>query len=483
MNSIKNKWSSIPITVKASLAYMICSIMQKCLSLITLPLFTRILTKEQYGQCTIYSSWVGILSIFITLNITAGSFSKAMVKFEDRRSAYIASAQGLVLVIACIFTAIYLPFREYFNSLFQLPTPIILLMIVELVCVTATSLWSGRKRFEYKYKSAIAVSLCTSFTSPFLALFLVMNSEEKGYARIVGFASVIVIVGAVMFFINLFNGKKLFNKEFWKYALSFNLPLIVYYLSQVVFNQSDRIMISHLTGQSDAAMYGVAYNLAMVLTFVMNAMNNSYVPWFYGKIKEGKQIENKKISLVIAAIMASLLLFIIWLAPEVVIIMAGKSYMEAVLVMAPVSMSLLWLFYSQLSINVEFYFEEKKYLVAASILSAVANIVLNYLLIPVVGFWVAGYTTLISYILFAVCNYFAMKSILKKRNIKEHGYNIKALLLLMAGFTAVGFVGVFLYDFMFVRIGILAAACLAVLIFRKKIIPVVKQVLTLKKNK
>ena len=242
-------------------------------------------------------------------------------------------------------------------------------------------------------------------------------------------------------------------------------------------------MISHLTGKGDAAMYGVAYNLAMVLTFVMNAINNSYVPWFYGKIKEGKQSENRKVSLIIVAIMASLLLFIIWLAPEVVIIMAGKSYMDAVLVMAPVSMSLLWLFYSQLSINVEFYFEEKKYLVAASILSAIANIVLNYLLIPVVGFWVAGYTTLISYILFAACNYFAMKSILKKRNIKDDGYNVKALLLLMAGFTAVGFVGVFLYDFMFVRIGIIAAACLAILIFRKKIVPVVKQILTLKKNK
>lgn len=483
MNALKNKWNSIPITVKASVAYMTCSIMQKCLSLFTLPLFTRLLTTEQYGQCTIYSSWMGILSIFITLNITAGSFSKAMVKYEDRRSAYIASAQGLVLLLALIFTAIYLPFRESFNNLFQLPTPLVLLMTAELVCVTATGLWSGRKRFEYKYKSVIALTLCTSFLSPILALFLIMNTEEKGYARIIGFALVIIIIGAVMFGINLYNGKRIFDKTFWKYSLSFNLPLIIYYLSQVVFNQSDRIMISHLSGQGNAAMYGVAYNLAMVLTFVMNAINNSYVPWFYSKIKDGKQSENKRISLIIAGIMATLLIFIIWLAPEVVVIMAGKSYMDAVLVMAPVSMSMLWLFYSQLSINIEFYFEEKKYLVVSSILSAIVNVLLNYLLIPVIGFWVAGYTTLISYIIFVVCNYIAMKIILKKRNITEHGYNVKALLLLMLVFTVVGFAGVFLYDYMFVRIGILAVGCLSILIFRNRIIPVVKQILSLKKNK
>ena len=271
-------------------------------------------------------------------------------------------------------------------------------------------------------------------------------------------------------------------KGFWKYIFAFNLPLITYYVSQVIFNQSDRIMISHLTGKDDAAVYGVAYNLAMILTFVMNAINNSYVPWFYTKIKKGKQMENKKISFIISMIMALLLIFIIWLAPEIVLIMAGKSYMEAILVVAPVSMSLLWLFYSQLSINIEFYYEEKKHLVFASILSAVVNIILNYLLIPVIGFWVAGYTTLLSYILFAICNYVAMKSILKKRNIKEHGYNIKALLILMAGFTILGFVGVFLYDFVYIRTGVLAVACISVFIFRNRVMPLVKQILTLKNN-
>lgn len=66
MNKFRKKLNEIPLTVKVSTSYAICSILQKCLSFITLPLFTRLLTTEQYGQYTIYTSWSGILMIFLT---------------------------------------------------------------------------------------------------------------------------------------------------------------------------------------------------------------------------------------------------------------------------------------------------------------------------------------------------------------------------------------------------------------------------------
>ena len=101
LNIIKSKWSNIPLTVKVSTSYAICSILQKCLSFITLPLFTRLLTTEQYGQYTIYSSWSGILMIFLTLNLAYGSFQTAMIKYEDKRAEYISSIQGVCILLSC----------------------------------------------------------------------------------------------------------------------------------------------------------------------------------------------------------------------------------------------------------------------------------------------------------------------------------------------------------------------------------------------
>ena len=476
INTIKEKWNKIPLTVKVSTSYAICSILQKCLSFITLPLFTRLLTTEQYGQYTIYSSWQGILMIFLTLNLAYGSFQTAMVKFEDRRSEYITSIQGICLLLSLVFLAIYLPFRNLWNQLFELPTLLVLLMVSEIIFTTATQLWMERNRFEFKYKSVVAITLLTSILSPILAFILVSSTDEKGYARIVGYAGVNILVGLIIFILNSKRGKKLYNKGFWKYAFGFNIPLIAYYLSQVIFNQSDRIMISHMTGTGEAAMYGVAYNLAMILTFVLNAINGSYVPWMYGKIKKGRGIENKQISIVLIILMGLMILCVIWFAPEIILIMAGKKYEAAIYVVAPVAMSLLLLFYCQLFINVEFYYEEKKMLVYGSVGAAILNIVLNYFLIPLFGFVAAGYTTLASYIVFALSNYYTMRLVLKKRNLPDNMYDYKALLWLFIVFMIVGFVGVALYGNLVVRIIVALFVLVLMILNRNKFIVELKSI-------
>ena len=452
MAKFKKKFRQIPLTVKVSMSYAICSILQKCLSFITLPLFTRLLTTEQYGQYTIYSSWSGILMIFLTLNLAYGSFQTAMAKYDDRRNEYISSIQGICLLLSAIFLIVYLPFRKQWNTLFELPTFFVLLMTSEILFSTSTSLWMGKNRFEFKYKSVISITLLISVLSPLIAYLLVGVTQEKGYARILGYAGTNIVVGIIIFCLNIVKGKKIFNKEFWKYALSFNIPLLAYYLSQVVFNQSDRIMISHITGSSDAAMYGVAYNLAMIMTFVLNAINGSYVPWLYGKIKQGKAEENKSISLILVILMGLIILGVIWYAPEIIIIMAGKKYAAAIYVVAPVSMSLLLLFYCQLFINIEFYYEEKKMLVYGSVSAALINIILNAILIPRVGFVAAGYTTLVSYMVFAISNLYTMRKVLKRRQIKDNMYNYKALLGIFIVFLCAGFLGVALYGNLIIRI-------------------------------
>ena len=474
LSVLKRKWSDVPLTVKVSSSYAICSILQKCLSFITLPLFARLLTTEQYGQYTIYSSWSGILVIFLTLNLAYGSFQTAMVKYEDRRSEYISSVQGICLFLSCVFLAVYLPFRNLWNRLFELPSIFIVLMVSEILFSTATQLWMERNRFEFKYKSVVSVTLLTSILSPILAFVLVSNTVEKGYARIIGYAGTNILVGSIIFILSYKEGKKLYNKEFWKYAFGFNIPLLAYYLSQVVFNQSDRIMISHMTSTSDAAMYGVAYNLAMILTFVLNAINGSYVPWLYGKIKKNEGEDNKSISLVLIVLMGLMILFVIWYAPEIIVVMAGEQYISATYVVAPVAMSLLLLFYCQLFINVEFYYEEKKLLLYGSIGAAVFNILFNYIFIPIFGFVSAGYTTFLSYIVFAISNFITMKYCLKKRNIPDNLYNYKALIYFFMVFTISGFLGVALYGNLIIRIFITLIVLIVIILFRNKFLEVLK---------
>lgn len=463
------KWNAMPVAVKASVVYTVCSILQKCLSFLTMPLFTRLMTTAQYGQYMVYTSWSSIFTIFITLYLAFGCFNTAMVRFEKDSDRYIAAIQGICTVLAAVFLAIYLPFRTFFNELFELPTALVLLMVAEIVMTFSLSCWYGKLRFSFRYKPVAVVTLLIAVLSPLLAYFLVTASPEKGYARIFGYGLVIIAFGGAIYIRNLLRGKSFFHKKYWRYALSFNVPLIPYYLSQVVFNQSDRIMISHFSGQDKAGIYGVACTLALMLNFVLNAVNDAYVPWLYRNLKAKTTADSPKVAGFIALLMAVLLLGVIGLAPELIALLAGKEYAQAVWAVGPVAVSVLLLFYSQLFINIQFYYEQKGMLVFASLGAAVLNIVLNALLIPVFGFLAAAYTTLASYLVFAGANYWTMRRTLKKQAVQEKLFDMRGLSMILAAFAALSAAAMALYDYLIIRLAIAAVLAVAVAFRYKEI--------------
>ena len=474
MSKLIEKIKSMPVTVKASVAYTICSVLQKGLVIITMPLFTRLLSQEQYGQYTVYSSWSSLLMIFLTLNLAFGSFSTAMVRFEKERDEYIASLQGIACTLVAAFMALYLPLQSFWNELLGLPTPFVILMVLEILANFAISCWMGKNRFEFKYVSVVLLTMVNSLVAPLVAALLVVVSEDKGYARIAGYAGVAIALGSVLFAINLSKGKRLYNKKYWRYALAFNIPLIPYYLSQVIFNMSDRIMIDHFCGTADAGIYNVGYQLAVVLTFVLNSINDAYVPWMYGKMRTGDQKENQSVANGIAFLMGTLLLGVTAMAPEIIRVMAGWEYYPAMHVVPPVAMSILLLFYSQLFINVQFYYEEKMLLVYASVGSAVINLILNAIFIPKFGFVAAAYTTLASYVVFALANYITMRYSLYIHGVPNDCFDMRGLMAILGVYTALAILALVLYPYRLVRCILTAVALLAIIIKSKSIINFLK---------
>lgn len=480
LNKRKNQSGTVSEQVRASTAYTICSVIQRCMSFITLPIFSRILSTDEYGLSTVYSSTMAILIIFTSLQLPYGTLDTAMVKYENDRKGYVSAANGLCTVLTLIYFAVYIPFNLYWNRLLDIPTLLMIIMGFEMLMTTSINFLMGRERFEFEYKKVVALTLFQSIVVTAVSVIVVLSvNSNKGVVRIVSGSMTTIAIGTCVYFYNLVKGKKFYNKEYWHYALSFNIPLIPYYVSQMIFNQSDRLMINSICGRSDAAKYGVAYNLALVLNFVLNSINSAYTPWLYRKIKDRDFETNKKVSFAIAVLMSVLLLGVIALAPEIIFVMAGSKYADAVWVVPPVAMSLIFLFYTQLFANLEFYFEEKYYLVGGSILSAVVNIVLNAWLIPIFGYVAAAYTTLFSFILFAMCNYWCMVRVCKKHDTGYHIYDFKKLIGLSVAFMAAGFVLMEFYNLGIVRYCLIAVVLIVCFIKRKRLIDSAKFYLNL----
>lgn len=469
-----DKYSNMPTEVKASMAYTICNILTRCLSFITLPLFTRLMTTEDYGLSTVYASTAAIVAIFTSLQLPYGTLSTAMIKFKDDRKGYLSSICSITAVLTIFYLLCCILLKNAMVKWLDLPFSLIILIGIEMLFTTVTSAWMGYQRFEFKYKSVVLVTLGTSIVGVIVSLIAVVVSSEKGIAKVYSYSFVACTVGFILFIWILKNGRKPFEKKYWKFALSFNIPLIPYYLSQVVFNQSDRLMINNICGRGYAAIYGVAYNLAMILTFVVTSIHSSYTPWIFERIGRRELQDNRKVTVLLSSGIAFMLLGIIALAPEVIYVMAGEQYASAVWVVPPVTMSLLLLYYSDLFDCLLFFYEAKIFLAIGAIVSAVINIILNYIFIPRFGFVVAGYTTLISYLLLALIDYLYMLKICREHDIDKNLYNIKGLILVFIVFAGLGFTAMSLYEYPLVRYLIITIVFILMIIFRKKLFELYK---------
>lgn len=476
------KYNSFPVQVRASFWFLICSFLQKGISVITTPIFTRLLSTTEYGQYSVFDSWLKIITIFVSLHLYSGVYTQGLIKFSDDRRRFSSTIQGLSLSLTIGWTIIYIAFHNYWNSLFSLTTVQMLAMLVMIWATSAFNLWAGEQRVEYKYQKLVIATLVVSIAKPVIGIAFVKLATDKVTARILGLA-IVELVGYVGFFIvQMKRGNQFYSAKYWKHALMFNIPLIPHYLSQTVLNSADRIMIKNIVGASEAGIYSIAYQISQIMTLFNTALSHTLSPWIYQKIKDNKAKDIAKIAYISLGIIAFVNLVVIVIAPEAVAIFAPKAYHDAIWVIPPVAMSVLFMFSYDLFAKFEFYYEKMKWLVVASVLGALLNIGLNYIFIKRYGYFAAGYTTLFCYIAYVLFHYLFMRKICREKMNGEYAYDTRVLLALYVVFLILGFGLMATYNYPYIRYGIICLIAVVMIIRRKDIKKLSKRITSLKKK-
>lgn len=481
---LSNKYERMPLQVKASLWFLICAFLQKGISSITTPIFTRILSTAEYGQFNVFNSWMGIISVIVTLNLSSGVYIQGLVKFEDRRNQYTSTLQGLTVTLIVIWLGIYLIFHDFWNNLFSLTTTQMLLMFLIMWTTAVITFWSAEQRVEFKYLKLVIITVTVSFLRPIISIILIQVAEDKVTARILGIAIVDILGYSWLFLAQMRRGKQFFSKEIWKYVLQFNLPLIPHYLSNTVLNSSDRIMIDSMIGSSEAGIYSLAYSVSMIMSIFNQALIQTIEPWLYKKIKENSISEIPGVAYPAFILIAIVNLLLMAFAPEIVAVFAPSEYYDAIYVIPPVTMSVYFIFVYYFFVTFEFYYEKTKYITIATLSSAALNIVLNYIFIYFFGYYAAGYTTLICFILYAMFHYIMMNKVVQQRTgIKKKVYDIKILLLITGVFMSFGFLLLFTYKHIVLRYILLFSIIILLIVKRKFIKQAIKGLIDIRKKK
>ena len=482
MNKILDKYRALSIQAKASLWFLICAFLQKGIASLTTFIFTRLMSQEEFGKFGVFCSWMGIISIFVTLNLYYGVYSQGLVKFKEERSVFSSTMEGLVLTLCLAYTLVYLLFHRFFNGLFHLTT----IQMLALLTMTWTSavfnFWAEEQRVEFKYKAIIAISLVMSIIKPLLCVILVVCSEDKVTARILGLAMVDIICCSVLFVVHFRRGATFFSKKYWLYALGFNLPLIPHYLSATVLSSADRIMIEDMTGSGNAGIYNLAYSVALIMTMLNSSLMQTLSPWIYQKIKDNCIRDIEKIAYTTLILVGAANITLILFAPEVVRIVAPSEYAGAVWAIPPVIMSVYFMFSYDLFAKFAFYHEKTFFIMIASVIGAALNVLLNYLLIPVFGFIAAAYTTLLCYMIYSVAHYLFMRKVCRECCNGVMPYKTKILFMITAAFMLLGFAFMATYLNTWIRYGIVMVFAVVCVIFRDRIKKSVASVITVRKK-
>ena len=406
---------SIPVGFKSAIVYLFATVFTRGLAIITTPIFTRIMTTDQVGVVNLYSSWYSMITVVSTLALTSGGFSIALREFEKERDQYVSSVLSLTSIVAIGLALLYLVAPSFWNNITGLPTHLMILLLIGLLVAPARDFWLSRQRFEYRYKLS-------------------------------GTMTVLSAVAASGFY----------SSKYWKFSLQLSLPLIGYSIASQILSVSDRLMISKMVGNSAVGVYSTLYTVSSLSLMVWTAINASFEPYLYQNMENPKS-KIRKLSMTMLGMYSLVAILLVYLAPEIVRILATAEYYKGIYIMPPIAGGVYFIAVSNLYSDILVYLKKTKMIMISSAIAALLNVVLNYLMINAYGYMAAAYTTLVSYIVMAaLLSIWANREFKKNVTAVDFVYDNKMIAIISMLTLIISMLAISIYDYAFVRYAIAA---------------------------
>ena len=411
--------------------YMTATFFTKALAFISVPVFTRLLSPDEYGILALFASIISVSNIFLSFN-----FPGAVARYyheKDKNFGEFISSNILFLFLFNIFSfSLINLFKNEISSLINIDVDVFIIAIIVAIFnipinMFLSYLQTSKQSDKYSFLSVSKSVIMLVISIIWVYLLSDQRFFGKIYANLV--VSGVIFIIAIIYFIKL--GKPKFKFRYVKYSLVFGVPLIPHALSNFILSYFDRIAINQLTGSFDTGLYSFAYNVGMIMNVVVMAMNKAWVPMFYDNLKENNYNKINSMAINYSKYIFFAAISLILFSKEIVMILADKSYYAALDLVPIIILSSVFIFFYTLFANYSFYRKKTALISTATLLAGAINIGLNYWLIPKFGYIAAAYTTLFSYIVLFILHYINARFIVGERVIKLKKILIDFLIIIL----------------------------------------------------
>ena len=466
MKALLNKFKTMPENLKATLVFAIASFATSGINYITTPIFTRLLSGAEYGTVAVYNSWYAIVRVFASMTlIFPGILNVGLYDHSENRWKYLSSMLGITTLCSAVLGILYGIFPGAFQSLLGLDHSLMVLMVLSCFALPATTFWTMKQRYEYRYQVTFFVSVGSAVLAQAVSVAAVMAArEDLAQVRLWSAGLVNMAVGLVLFGYILKQGRTFVDLPLWKKTFLVALPLIPHYLGGELLSSMDKIMIDALVGKAEAGIYSLAAILSAIGILLWRALTVMFNPFVNAKLgtrEFGRIRETVKPLMLVVGVMCVIAALA---APEIIRVLGTEEYLAGVYVVPPVAAGIFIHAMYDTFAAVSFFHKKSTRIMTATLTAAAVNLVCNYVFIKQFGYIAAGYTTLLSSLVLTAMHYRNAR-LIEPEEIYDPRFSLLSVALVTAGCLLCNL----LYPFPLVRY-VLVGALLVFLLTRRKAI-------------
>ena len=432
------------------------TVLPRVLTIILVPLYVKVLLPEEYGIYSTVMAFLILGNVLLSYGMET-AFFRFVTKDKSQQKIVQATTLTSLTVSTLVFLGITLLFRNYIAEVSEFKAEYVtygLLVLALDALVVLPFVWfrANEKPMKYAVIKIFNVGINLAFNLFFL-LMLPKLAENSSYWNSLWFPEnkvayvfiANIIASAVTLLVLLPLYAKIgfgFNKVIWKQMLKYALPVLIAGIAFSVNEAFDRILLKYLLpeniAETQVGLYSACYKLGMFMTLFATAFRLGIEPFFFNHSNN----ENAKNTY--AAITKYFTLFGCLILLGVVvyidifkrILIPNRDYWEALKIVPLILLANLFLgIYHNLSVWYKVT-DRTKFGAYISVFAAVVTLILNYVLIPIIGYMGSAIATLAAYGSMMVLSYLYGR---KYYNVPYEVKKLSGYLLLAIGFSAISF--------------------------------------------
>ena len=447
--------------------YGMSSIVGRFLNWWLVPYYSRIFLPEEYGVVTNLYSYVAILLVLLTYGMETGFFRFAGQNKDDNNKIYSTSLISLFFTSASfvllifVFSSQIAGWIDYSEHPEYVKWMGIIVAIDAFTAIPFALLRLKNKAVKFALLKFLNIGVNIGANLFFLSFCpWILKNHPGSFVRYlyspeigVGYVFISNLIASVVVVISLlpefFRIKMNFDWPLMKQILGYSSPVLIVGITGMINQNIDKILIPHLIPAEQNPMeqlgiYGANYKLAVLMNMFIQAFRYAFEPFFFSREKDHES--NRIYALIMKyfvifglAIFLGMNFFL-----DIIKLVIDPRYYEGLKVVPVILMANLFLgIYFTLSL---WYKLTDKTIYGAYIASfgSLITLVLNFLLIPKIGYMGSAIAVLVCFVSMTVISYYyGQKYFPVNYNIKRMGLYFGFTLALFFLFSLIPFQSLF----------------------------------------